>query len=1452
VAELQEALSGLSFRSDPVAPFVAGDGLPLASIAGVTLTMANADGVILDLSSPTDAHHVSVPCEGEDLAEVEVVRDYVEPVVRSVAGPSIPANQLWYDYVETASTDELAVSLAVPPQGRVFLDEHGEFQSAESAVIVDFARPVSGFGFELNPVSRRRVCDGPVNVEMPDYPRIEMMLFNAAGQLLYRLNPSLDDTSLARNPVGNHFVGVSARCDRDADDAPADCFISRAIIYHEGFASEDVWTAFIDSVSFCFAMPSVSVEFLDGFSQQLVGGEDETATVVTATGLGPHDATNVSIMIQVEPRPDDVFTFFSAPPFIDDDPVVTEIAEADVTCASGDCAQFVWHLRGIGYTDTANLSIGFPVDECVPNATIFNVSSWVLHLQGDFINTHGLSQEDISSPFVLTGAGGFTPTGEEGCPVPADPAYQDPLEVPACSTPAFDPAVALVTIVTESTLLLTHEATPASLNAGQPDLEWGNANFTTLVANLGPSCAPGVELVYNLSGAPLADTDRAWKGDGFVGPFAPVYWRMDGSYDEAPNDEGSDLLPELFDDYVDFTGDHHPDSACFSMPTFCTSSSSVDGSTVSVDSSETSPTSDTDDDGPLIVVYETDLPTANEAGDPYFESCAVSFDWEVCQGLAGPWSVTLQALEPVSGNVSTEEVVTTVSSGTFVGADAHLRFILATDSCSAVDEGFRLKITNFAFVCDPWPAVVLGTYDEVSATFTQFPDDDDSLDAVANPVVTREDDGYRITVGPMPAGVAARVLHAYAVGQDAPAGTLTSEVTASLLGDDAGTPEVATASVEVNRLAELQLGWSLKPTGVTVVAGSPSIYSLAGDPFTETTDDDSSSLSSGDLGIESSTQKGSTSSSTTFAGDSSSSSTASLSTSNSNGPRVGNLVKTLTIANDGPSSAVNVVVDLSFVLPTGVSIVAAVPATGMLDDSSNPTLWEFPYLGAWESTTLEILVQVDACADTEADFTCTASATATTPLVVSPVVAVGEVDVIAQVTLVVASAGSPNPAVVACESPTTVLSVALTNEGPSCVAAGTDLTVQLAYPDLGVVVADPPTVNGAATWSGFGAPAGNGSASGTLELTANLPPAGSVSVAFAVDADETAVGDHEAILLEGWVSDVEPASAEVSTARNLTLEYDVATVGLIGLPNLLITKVDTVDPVIAGEPLSHIVTVRHAETDPAGPVLPAKNVLVSDRFGFVDPTGISFAGVSTSVGSASTHSLTTEGGAITWAVGDLYPGDEVTMTVDFDVTSAANPGRDCVQDKVTLTADPALPCLPTALRATDDDWALERTSVERLVKLDLQHSVGLRSIDAGVIAAEEGYNKNAQSEVTEVALHLVVGNVGPSDAAALVFNVSYDMPKSAVVQSTEVSAGLLPQLAPSASKFQQWVVPLTAGEYAEFRTVVRVYQRGQAALLEDSDRVEIVVVADTGASPEETIVSATEGEPLGVTVLRWV
>ena len=121
-----------------------------------------------------------------------------------------------------------------------------------------------------------------------------------------------------------------------------------------------------------------------------------------------------------------------------------------------------------------------------------------------------------------------------------------------------------------------------------------------------------------------------------------------------------------------------------------------------------------------------------------------------------------------------------------------------------------------------------------------------------------------------------------------------------------------------------------------------------------------------------------------------------------------------------------------------------------------------------------------------------------------------------------------------------------------------------------------------------------------------------------------------------------------------------------------------------------------------------------------------------------------------------------------------------------------------------------------------------------------------------MALHLVVGNVGPSDAAALVFNVSYDMPKSAVVQSTEVSAGLLPQLAPSASKFQQWVVPLTAGEYAEFRTVVRVYQRGQAALLEDSDRVEIVVVADTGASPEETIVSATEGEPLGVTVLRWV
>ena len=192
---------------------------------------------------------------------------------------------------------------------------------------------------------------------------------------------------------------------------------------------------------------------------------------------------------------------------------------------------------------------------------------------------------------------------------------------------------------------------------------------------------------------------------------------------------------------------------------------------------------------------------------------------------------------------------------------------------------------------------------------------------------------------------------------------------------------------------------------------------------------------------------------------------------------------------------------------------------------------------------------------------------------------------------------------------------------------------------------------------------------------------------------------------------------DVPEDRDLT-DDDTADLG-VQAPNLVVSKLDSADPVNAGDSFSYTITVENTGT----PDIDATNVQLTDTL----PPDITVDSVTPSQGTCNPVS----GGAFTCDLDDLASGASATITVDVTVDSTVTDGT-TLTNTATVTSDQG-----NDGTGTDDDGddarATEDTTVGRAVDLQITKTVDV----AGPVEGET------------VTYTLEVANLGPSDATGV-------------------------------------------------------------------------------------------------------
>lgn len=317
------------------------------------------------------------------------------------------------------------------------------------------------------------------------------------------------------------------------------------------------------------------------------------------------------------------------------------------------------------------------------------------------------------------------------------------------------------------------------------------------------------------------------------------------------------------------------------------------------------------------------------------------------------------------------------------------------------------------------------------------------------------------------------------------------------------------------------------------------------------------------------------------------------------------LTYTLNVLNNGPSDATGVIV--TDTLPAGVTFDSATPSQGSASEAGGVVTANLGALAAGASATITIIVDVPPSAT--GTLTNTAQVTGNE----TETNAANNTDtettaLTSEVNVSITKSDSVDP-VTAGESLTYTLTVS--NSGPS------DAT--------GVAVSD--TLPGDLTFTTGSATQGTVSHSaGVVDITVGtLTP-----------------GQSETITIVGTVaSSATAALSNVATVTSNGTETDSADntatepTDVIQSTDLQITKTDSIDPVLAGDPLTYTLTVTNA-----GPS-DATGVTVTDTL----PTEVSFNSATASQGTTSNV-----GNTVTGNLGSLVAGASATMTIVTDVT----------------------------------------------------------------------------------------------------------------------------------------------------------------------------------------------------------
>ncbi|MFT7638807.1 MAG: putative repeat protein (TIGR01451 family), partial [Pirellulaceae bacterium] len=392
----------------------------------------------------------------------------------------------------------------------------------------------------------------------------------------------------------------------------------------------------------------------------------------------------------------------------------------------------------------------------------------------------------------------------------------------------------------------------------------------------------------------------------------------------------------------------------------------------------------------------------------------------------------------------------------------------------------------------------------------------------------------------------------------------------------------------------------------------------------------------------------------------------------------GTLIDTLAVTNAGPSDATGVTV--TDTLPSGVAYTTGSSTQGSVSESSGTVTAVIGALASGQTETVTINVAVGAAATGTLTNTAVVVSNETETNVANnsdtedTVVAV-------DADLSITKSDSPDPVVA--DSPL-VYTIVVTNNGPS---DATGVTVTDALP-AGVTYDSGSADQGSVTES-----------SGTV--TANIGDIAvgdSVTVTLNVDVDPGTLGTiTNAATVAG--NEADSVSANNNASESTTVQPEI---------DLVITKVDSVDPAVAGQTLTYTVGVTNN-----GPS-DATSVVVTD----VLPAGVSYQSGSTTQGSVAEAS-----GTVTATIGNLASG--ATATVTIQVLVAASTTGTLINTAQATGAE-------TESNAANNT-ASENTTIDRETDLAIAKTAVPDPVAAG----------------NSLAYTIVVTNNGPSDASGV-------------------------------------------------------------------------------------------------------
>lgn len=367
---------------------------------------------------------------------------------------------------------------------------------------------------------------------------------------------------------------------------------------------------------------------------------------------------------------------------------------------------------------------------------------------------------------------------------------------------------------------------------------------------------------------------------------------------------------------------------------------------------------------------------------------------------------------------------------------------------------------------------------------------------------------------------------------------------------------------------------------------------------------------------------------------------------------------TLTVTNDGPSTATNVMV--TDILPAGVSLSSSSASQGSVSESGGTVTASLGTLNSGASATITLNVDVaDSATGTLTNSVSLTSTETDTNLVNNSDTELTAVTPV--VDLVLSKSDSIDP-VNAGGAIAYTLNV--TNNGPSMAT--------------GVVITDllPPEVS----FSSASASQGSVSESGGT-VTANigtLASGASATITLNVDVDDSARGgiSNSAAVVSNE-TDANPANNSAIEPTTVTPVVDV-----------LVTKIDSADPVNAGGTIIYSLFVSNS-----GPST-ANNVVVTD----ILPTGVSFAS-----GTVSQGSVSESGGVVTASLGTLASGGSATVTLNVNVDDST---QGTISNTVSVVSD------ETDTNGVNNSDT-ELTSVTPVVDLALTKSDSVDPVNAG-------------------------------------------------------------------------------------------------------------------------------------------